>query len=470
MPIFFKERIIKIQIDPSFDAFDFEKLGFRVSHQSGGVAILHCSDEILRKYGRDLETFCNKKKVKYKDFIIAIQELELWKPQDRIGPSISDYEKFISEENNFRLDLALWVFEIQSEKDIRNKVEIFRNYCKNNGIEVLDTFNPGYICLVRVDCKNIKNKKLLTEHNDIYQINLPPSYNLESSLLQKDIGEFPEPPPPPQNSPVIAVLDSGLNASHPLLKIAVADTKNYISNESSGSDDHGHGTAVSSIVLYGNIEKCVREKKFNPKFWIASGKVLDSNKEFNPILIESMIDKAVRELHKEYGCKIFNLSLGDANRVYRDGHPGNFTLLLDKLSYELGVLFIVSIGNSEVQETSYPDYLLDSKLIEPSNAIHAITVGSIADKDLSRYGKRYQNDLTNPIAPINSISPFSRTGPGIRKSIKPELVATGGNLGINKTQSIEKHELGVLGFHKNFNEGKIFSENLGTSFFFSICI
>ena len=48
--------------------------------------------------------------------------------------------------------------------------------------------------------------------------------------------------------------------------------------------------------------------------------------------------------------------------------------------------------------------------------------------------------------------------------IKPELMAHGGNQSIDhRSKSLNKNELGVISLNAKFIDGKLFSENIGTS-------
>jgi hypothetical protein len=285
---------------------------------------------------------------------------------------------------------------------------------------------------------------------------------------------MPQPKSPPESAPKIAILDSGLNSGHPLLKSAIGDSRSFISGL--GSDDRtGHGTAVSGIALYGDVAETIRSKSFNPHFWILSGRILDDQNEYNEKFIENQIETAVRDFHSEYGCKIFNLSIGDGRRPYTGGKPGTFPMTLDNLTHELGVLFIVSVGNlnkSEIeyrkkQGIDYPNYLLkDSAILEPSNAINALTVGSIARFDKGRTATRYANDPAyQALANVDSLSPFSRLGHGTAGCIKPEIVAYGGNLSFDpRSNNLQEHGLGEISLNHLYTEGKLFSEHHGTSF------
>ncbi|MBE7413254.1 MAG: S8 family serine peptidase [Leptospiraceae bacterium] len=60
---------------------------------------------------------------------------------------------------------------------------------------------------------------------------------------------------------------------------------------------------------------------------------------------------------------------------------------------------------------------------------------------------------------------FLHLGFGIGGSIKPDLVAYGGNLSIDhRSRSLNKNGLGVISLHSKFLEGNLFTEDIGTSY------
>nr|WP_298742495.1 S8 family serine peptidase [uncultured Microbacterium sp.] len=120
---------------------------------------------------------------------------------------------------------------------------------------------------------------------------------------------------------------------------------------------------------------------------------------------------------------------------------------MDWLSYEYGVLVIVSVGNHprlrlapsssrEIADLTGEDRrqaVLDAQQREqnnrrplaPAESINALTVGAVHD-DAS--GANPQGYALDPTDGLPSLSPISATGSGYRRSIKPDLVANGGRV------------------------------------------
>lgn len=180
-----------------------------------------------------------------------------------------------------------------------------------------------------------------------------------------------------------------------------------------------------------------------------------------------------------YSCRIFNLSFGDLDKPYTGGHVRALAAIVDSLSHEMNILFVISTGNfhgtEEIPENwlrEYPDYLFspESKILDPAPALNALTVGSLARYDISYQASRFPNDADHqPIARTDQPSPFTRTGPGPLGSIKPELVAYGGNLSVDLRRGTDRLNVGPGGLGEvstalEFAQGRLLGMDSGTSF------
>lgn len=462
--------LIKLNVEDNFNPDEFKSKNIEVvSQEDKSIVLLFLTQGALEEFEKRIATFGSKGTVTRKNLIEATKSFGLWTPDDRKGNVIK--REGLPTTEIFILDVELWPQENPDER--KKMTDAFSGFSKQENFQILDSVNNSSITLVRIKCSK-ENYETILKYRDVRTVDFPQRFALEYSLLETGISDIPNPEPPQKDSPRVAILDSGINANHPLLKTAVGEARTYIDLE--GVDDESnHGTLVSGIALYGNVEESIRSKNFIPYFYILSGKILNENNDYEEKFIENQIEKAVREFHKEYGCKIFNLSIGDERRPYSGGKVSSLTVTLDNLSHELGIMFIVSAGNLSKEEIlgrisdgkKYPDYLLDAaNIFEPANSINSLTVGSIANYDKSRIAEQNPDDPSyQPLAPIDSISPFSRVGFGIGGSIKPELVANGGNLSMNhRLKNLNENGLGVISLNSKFIEGKLFSEKIGTSF------
>ncbi|WP_307037230.1 S8 family peptidase [Streptomyces canus] len=183
----------------------------------------------------------------------------------------------------------------------------------------------------------------------------------------------------------IAVLDTGVDATHPDLKDQVIDAKNF-SAAADATDHFGHGTHVASIAAGTGAKSGGKFKGVAPGAKILNGKVLDDFGSGDDSGILAGMEWAVAQ-----GADVVNLSLGGMDTPEVDP----LEAAVNKFSAEKGTLFAIAAGNSGPQSVG-----------SPGSADAALTVGAVDDKDV--------------------LAPFSSTGPRVGDSaIKPDVTAPG---------------------------------------------
>ncbi len=239
-------------------------------------------------------------------------------------------------------------------------------------------------------------------------------------------------------------------------------------------DGYGHGSGVGSLVSYYALN--IAQGAVNQgKVWLASARFLDENNEFEERLLSLAIEKIVRDF-APLGVKIFNLSANITNRHWnleakrRVPRKSWVARKIDRLSREHDVVFVVSTGNLETRHVrwyledskDFPGYLLedDSRILDPGHAALAISVGGLAAT--TRLSGGVGN--TAAIAREYQPSPFTRSGPGMNREIKPELVEFAGNYARDiGTETVRLNPaLGVL--MASHQESPALQTDAGTSF------
>ncbi|HEX8864356.1 MAG TPA: S8 family serine peptidase, partial [Lentzea sp.] len=181
----------------------------------------------------------------------------------------------------------------------------------------------------------------------------------------------------------VAVVDTGIDAGHPDLASHLSAVENF-SDEPDAIDRHGHGTHVASIIA-GTGDKY---KGVAPGARLVIAKVFNGAGEGDTSQVMAGIEWAARS-----GAKVVNLSLGGD---VTDGSD-DLSALVEQLSLETGVLFVVAAGNNGPASRS---------ITTPGAAASALTVGAV-DRE-------------------NKLAPFSSTGPRIGDAlVKPEINAPG---------------------------------------------
>jgi hypothetical protein len=190
---------------------------------------------------------------------------------------------------------------------------------------------------------------------------------------------------------VVAVLDSGIDTTHPDLDDGVVIAEKDFTGAGSTKDQLGHGTHVASIVA-GTGEAsggANRGIAFGAK--LLNGRVLDSRGSGQESWIIDAMEWAAAQ-----GADVINMSLG-VRGDYTDGtDPGS--LAVDSISERYDTLVVVAAGNDgEHGETT---------VTTPGTAQSALTVGAI-----NQWG---------------GIATFSSRGPRFGDAgVKPDVTAPG---------------------------------------------
>lgn len=186
----------------------------------------------------------------------------------------------------------------------------------------------------------------------------------------------------------IAVLDTGVDATHADLKDQVLAQKNF-SDAADALDRFGHGTHVASIAAGTGAASGGTFKGVAPDAELLNGKVLDDEGYGNDSGILAGMEWAAAQ-----GADIVNLSLGGGDTPEIDP----LEAAVNKLSAEKGILFAIAAGNEGEGGAS--------TVGSPGSADAALTVGAVDDKDV--------------------LAPFSSRGPRVGDgAIKPDVTAPG---------------------------------------------
>ena len=474
--------IIKVELTRQLPPEVWDAVDLRtISQIENEAVILFSSDTELTEFRRRIKEYSgpkpsNQANHSYAGLINEIESISDLTAQDRIGHSLqqngfTSFDKLLTD-TTYILDVEIW-------RPPMPMVEVFVDRVTvpfvNAGGDVLDRYSSSIGILLRVQGNGQLIRQLL-EHPEVASINLPPKPDLETSDAPDptidDLGEILD---PDQSAIPIGIVDSGINDQHPLLKNVVIGAFGVAGLPS--SDAFGHGTAVAGVAAYGDLENMLNAGKFQARFKIASARVLDDTGNFpDKKIAHKLVEEAIRRLHKEYGCRVINMSLADRNSIVT-ARGTLWSEVLDKLANELDLIIVVSAGNSDKGKLvktysdaiakAYPSYLLDkvNRILDPAGAMNVLTVGSVAHNN----GLAEGDPLTiQSIASEDEPSPFTRTGPGITDALKPDFVDRGGNAvfdGLNYKLRVgnEHPPAGILSLHNDYTH-RLFKTVSGTSF------
>ena len=442
-----------------------------VSHEDRSIVLAFATAEGIAAVESRLLSLSRDGTVTGKQVLYAVENFSHWSPDDRMGNALR--AQGVPQEERFIVDVELWPQERGDRR--RLMLTLFQRWLDLEGIALLDTLTQPSLVMTKVLCDRKQLEGRLLRHRDVRTVDLPPRFGIQLQTLLTDIGGIPPPAPPGEDAPPIAVLDSGLTTGHPLIATAVGDAQGFVPPER-GSDDHvpeGHGTSVCGLALYPDIAAAIRRGRFAPQLRLFSGKVFRDDGTDQTTFVERAVEEAVEYFVAEYNCRVFNLSYGDANKIYDGRHVRGLAYTLDRLSRERGVLFVVSSGNlrlnalpSSVRER-YPEYLFarEGRILDPGTALNAVTVGALAQHDATLQAQRYPDTLESvPIAQANQPSPITRCGPSVKGAVKPDLVEYAGNVAIDRRGKCQTRGLGVLSLNSGYAQGRPFCENVGSSY------
>ena len=355
---------------------------------------------------------------------------------------------------SFFIDVDLWHPGTTSEGALATRND-FERLCREKGGRLIEDLYTSSLILARVQA-NRKFAETLLDLDIVAQVNLPPVLPAVYGSLFDNIGPLPEHKQPTGKEPIVAILDSGVLAAHPLLRGWVVDEIDFDSGEGTSVDQQGHGTQVAGLAVYGNVVQCIESGNWIPEVLIVSAKVLRCSPENSPgppramfpdnHRPEALVESAIRHYHDTRGCRVFNLSLGNRDDVYAGGRQFAWAEILDRLAQELDIVIVLAAGNNpnpkmptapptkEAFQEGVRNELLEdplARLCNPATASIAVTVGAIARSARPRTMDSFAG------APEGAPAPFSRVGPGYeskatQQAVKPDFVAHGGNFAVNR--------------------------------------
>lgn len=196
----------------------------------------------------------------------------------------------------------------------------------------------------------------------------------------------------------VAVLDTGLRATHHDFAGRVVAQKNFTSDNGGAPDDatdgNGHGTNVGGIIVAGGIHTGVA-----PAAGIVPIKVLSNSGGGSFAAIRDAL-KWVRDHRQEHSITVVNMSLGDSGNYTSDdfGSDELRELIMELRNQDIAV--VVSAGNSffghgSEQGMGYPGIFRET-----------ISVGAVYDADEGGFG--YQDGASTRSSEAGQITPFSQ--------------------------------------------------------------
>lgn len=291
---------------------------------------------------------------------------------------------------------------------------------------------------------------LVDNHPHVLSIDMPPSIELEGmELLDIANPRLPGSVERIAAGPPIVVIDGGVIPEQPLIRQALNGPvhRSFIPGAPSVTDGgtDGHGTAIVSVAAIGSLrQKLLEPAAGDQALPVAVARVLDDNTALpETVNMKAVLPEIASQMRERNRAQVFNHSLASRAPFNRQ-RMSVWAEALDRTAYDnggSGYLFIVATGNIDgavspsaaqlenwVTRGNHPGYLNNERcrLRNPAQAITALTVGAYVPRAGAPFSQR-QNMNRRPVAQSGTPSPFTRSGFGYLREIKPEIVEEGGN-------------------------------------------
>lgn len=259
---------------------------------------------------------------------------------------------------------------------------------------------------------------------------------------------------PFDNAPHVCILDTGVNAEHPLLAQSLNETDQHTIEPNWGvADQNGHGTEMAGLAIWGDLtHNLANSDQVVLTHHLESVKLLphnggNANRHHGNLTLEAV---ARPEITAPYRQRVFSMAVTAKDNRDR-GKPSAWSATLDSLACDVGGegltprLFIVSGGNIDSPGAwgDYPSSNSTDSIHDPGQAWNILTIGAYTQKI----------DITEPstksysaIAPYGGLSPFSTTSRTWQKHwpLKPDVVFEGGNVAKDDLGPVTMHSLNLL--------------------------
>jgi len=396
-----------------------------------------------------------------------LHDIRRWNVQDRIDEDMRLYwhDEVVSGRDATRFELEAWYFNSTTKNTaVDREVETF--IAASGGRVLKKALIPeiayhGFLVelptrVVASILDGIYPSFVLSDRVMFFR---PRAQSVCSGSEPEESQRLLETPGEVGGDPIVALLDGLPLANHLLLnrRLIIDDPDDWAGDYA--AKDRVHGTAMASLIVHGDLNAPsappTRPVYVRPILRPDPRDTQYRRAECTPDdqLLIDLVHRAVRRLFERDGdtpavaptVKVINLSVGNEYRIFSDD-ISPWARLVDWLSFKYDVLFVISAGNqpSDLRLEVRRDALrtltpadqhkaalvallgtsTQRRLMSPAEAINAITVGAHHSDASQPQIPASRHDLF----PISGLSPISRVGMGMGRSIKPDILMPGGRL------------------------------------------
>lgn len=402
-----------------------------------------------------------------KAVFMHLHDIRRWDVQDRIDDDMRLYwqDEVATGRESTRFELEAWYFSSTTKNDaVAREVETFIAASGGRVLKkalITDIAYHGFLVEMptRVVASILEGTYPSFVLSNRVMFFRPRAQSVCSGSEEEPAQTLLESPGEVGGEPIVALLDGLPLANHLLLarRLIIDDPDDWA--DEYAAKDRVHGTAMASLIVHGDlsapsapptrpvyVRPILRPDVQDPQ------PRRDERTPDDQLLID-LVHRAVHRLFDRDGdeapaaptIKVINLSVGNEYRIF-SGEISPWARLIDWLSFKYDVLFIVSAGNqpsdlrlevrrdalrtlapADQQKAALTALLGTStsrRLMSPAESINAITVGAHHTDASQPQVPATRHDLF----PLSGLSPISRVGMGLGRSIKPDILMSGGRL------------------------------------------
>lgn len=404
------------------------------------IAYLSPQEILLRSSSDDFNKVAAKLIRKARILIRTyVEEVTILKSKDKLSLKLSDII-FLEKDYLEKLKLIIFLVPGFNEDEIQDLLrQISSLISKSSHLEILDSENGILLSSV-----NVEEARSLVEKPYIFRIS--EDVEMQPSEVVEPFKTLPDVIPPKEDDPLVCVIDTGADPEtlgNALIGCLHED--DFVD----GIDTHGHGTQVSSVVIWGQ-DMFSEKDQFIGRCRVISYKF---NRNGPISLLYRAVDNAIKKFSSY--VKIFTLS---ANIYNPQEKFDELTTILDRKIQRKNVILVNSVGNileqyieRIVTKRKYPEYLPFFNILPPADGNNVVAVGSYAMKPSKNMAKVFE---------VSPYSPLGKSNSTHKDSQKPDILVRGGNYEFENGKIMKLPELGVpvIGLNREF------SRNFGTSF------
>ncbi|RLF45533.1 MAG: hypothetical protein DRN09_01640 [Thermoplasmata archaeon] len=222
----------------------------------------------------------------------------------------------------------------------------------------------------------------------------------------------------------IAIVDTGVDYNHPDLKDSYLGGYDFYDNDDEPLDENGHGTHCAGILVGNGNASDHRYVGVAPDAGLYVYRALGPNGDGAVSTIMAGIERAVDpngDGNLSDHVDILSLSVGIENR---EGNPDDLLSMVVDNAVDAGVVVVTAAGNNGPYRHT---------VVSPACARKVIAVGA---------STHLQN--SHPSGGPDHVAIYSSRGPSKIYSIKPDIVAPGGDVNRKASTPNEKYAYGIV--------------------------